>query len=347
MKFVKARREASIARSEINVESLCQLTRQKYTEFIVKNFNLYYRPNDGAVTLSPTKGKKLIESDDDIATYIDSTDNGADLTFYIENNCKGFSEFTIPDALRYAGALGDEPILDDEKFNLSDFKKEDELVKKILEHAVADIMCKLPIFGPIESAQNEASVRELIGPVLVAAARISMNIRIVSEKQITGSMGNGPVDYDMIYKDFNIVITEAKKEDMKKGLGQNIAQLVGGREDYLVRKETFIPNKKRSLPVSEYQPLIADIPSCGIVSTANTWVFLRYSRAGTHPVVYRSNAFEIPLGHSTTEGKVMDAMTIVVRILVEILRTQKLAVDSNTFVLSQKSEEKRKKNVQG
>ena len=194
------------------------------------------------------------------------------------------------------------------------------------------ILCKIPIFGLIEAAQSDAAISELIGPVLVAAARIFDDIKTVSEKQITGSEGNGPIDYGLVYKDFNIVISEEKKDDITKGLGQNVAQLAAGREDYLVKKGQCITNKKRSF--DEYQPSIADIDSCGIVSTAGRWIFTRYSRSGTRPVFYCSNAFEIPLGNFAIKEYVMKGMTAVVRILVEILRTLKLAVDGNAFAAS-------------
>jgi hypothetical protein len=64
--------------------------------------------------------------------------------------------------------------------------------------------------------------------------------------------------------------------------------------------------------------LIDDVPSCGVVSTADKWIFTRHIDSE----VYRSAAFKIPLETKATKESVMEGMIEVVLILVEILSDQ-------------------------
>jgi hypothetical protein len=63
---------------------------------------------------------------------------------------------------------------------------------------------------------------------------------------------------------------------------QNIAQLVASREEYcrLV---------KRTMDE------IVDLPSSGIVSTGEKWIFIRYTQENGVWKLYRSEVYQIPL----------------------------------------------------
>jgi hypothetical protein len=80
---------------------------------------------------------------------------------------------------------------------------------------------------------------------------------MVAEKNISGSLGNGPIDYTLIYKNFNICVVEAKKEAIYQ-------QLVASREDYCNRFKRKIDE-------------IVDLPSSGIVTTGDERIFIRYT----------------------------------------------------------------------
>lgn len=90
---------------------------------------------------------------------------------------------------------------------------------------------------------------------------------MVAEKYIPGSLGNGPVDYSLIYKKSNnICVVEAKKELMEQGVAQNIAQLVASREDYSYSNKRKMMNK------------IVDLSSIGIVTSGEGWIFTKYTK---------------------------------------------------------------------
>ena len=125
----------------------------------------------------------------------------------------------------------------------------------------------------------------------------------------------------MLYKNFNVVITEAKKDSIENGICQNIAQLVGGREDYL---HSTAPVKRK---FAEYAHLIDDVPSSGVVSTADRWIFTQIVNHN----VYCSETYAIPLRTDSSEAEVKAGIIKVDRVLVGVLRMQKDAVDNDMY----------------
>ena len=304
--------ETTIALSSLR-ESVCE----KFPEFGVTAFILRWDDAQGA----------LIESDSNIALYL--TSHGRDLTVFIEIACKGFGQFTIKDALSYAGATGVSPIVDNQKFVSAGYHDDDDTIKPLLDDAFREIMARIPVFGPVDRMQNESTVREFITPILLAAARIAKDIRLVCEKTISGSKGNGPVDYVAEYKEFNVVITEAKKDNVDTGLGQNIAQLVSSREDYI---HNVLGVKRK---IEEIAPDISSVPSFGVVSTAANWIFTLLEGS----TVYRTDVYAVSLllSDPNVDGSILRSqLSMVIRQLVGMLETQKVAVDNNDTTSTKK-----------
>ena len=321
LKFVKSTSPDKLkAKSDITLSFLRDLAIDSFPECIQKSFSIGHKPAKPAKSAGDSSILSFA-TDQELAFFLDSA--GANITFWVASECKGFREFNLLNAVLYARSTDNVPVVDDTEFPSEDFTDSDTAIKGILDHAVQDIMFKIPIFGPITDAQSEASVREFIGPLLVAAAKIAGEIKLVCEKRITGSKGAGPVDYAALYKTFNVVITEAKKDDLRSGLGQNIAQLVSAREDYLYR--TAQPNNKRMF--AEFAPDIASVPSFGAVSTAEKWVFTLYR--GDR--LYRSTPRLLLLEDGSSEADVRKGLLDVVGTLVGILNAQKVAIDENEY----------------
>lgn len=64
-------------------------------------------------------------------------------------------------------------------------------VKTIMDHAVADLKFEEALFGPITQCV-EASVREYISTILIAAASIAIQIKLCFEKEVIGRKAKGP-----------------------------------------------------------------------------------------------------------------------------------------------------------
>ena len=307
--------KVEIATNTISLSFLRDSVREKFPDFMLTAFILRWDDANGA----------RIDSDANIALHL--TSFGCNLTVFIEMDCKGFSLFTIEDALAYAGATGVTPIVDDQKFVSAGYDDDDVTIKPLLDDAFREIMARIPVFGPVDRTQNETTVREFITPVLLAAARIAKDIRLECEKTISGSKGNGALDYAAEYKESNVVITEAKKDNVDSGLGQNIAQLVSSREDYVCRVLGF----KRK--IEDMSPAISSVPSFGAVSTATCWIFTLLEGSA----VYRSRLFTVSLSSPTDDGSILRReLYMVIRQLVGLLETQKVAVDSNDTTRTKK-----------
>ena len=303
----KTTETVDMAKATISLTSLTAFVRKTFREFEAADFKLLWAKPDGI----------HIETDDMLSLYLGPSDDR--LLFYIESISKGFHAFTLAEALSDAGATGEYPITDNSKFPIAAYDDDDDVIKPYLEHAFVDAKWRRDLYGPIENAQSETTVRELIGPILVAAAKIATDIKLVCEKPIMGSRGNGPVDYAAVYKDYNVVITEAKKNDVTSGLGQNIAQIKAGREDYLRRVLG-----KRKIEDTAFD--ITTVPCFGAVSTAEKWVFTLLSGR----TVYCSRAFAVIF--SCSDAELRSSMYDVIRQVVGILQAQKGAVDANEFM---------------
>ena len=309
--------KTEMVETTIALSSLRETVCDKFPEFGVTAFILRWDDAQGA----------RIESDAHIALHL--TAHGRDLTVFIESTCKGFGQFTIKDALSYAGATGVSPIVDNHKFVSARYHDDDVTIKPLVEDAFREIMARIPVFGPVDRMQNESTVREFITPVLLAAARIAKDIRLECEKTISGSKGSGPVDYVAEYKDFNMVITEAKKDNVDTGLGQNIAQLVSSREDY---NHNVLGAKRK---IEEVAPDISSVPSFGVVSTAANWIFTLLEGS----TVYRTDVFVVSLWLSgrNVDGSILRSqLSMVIRQLVGMLEAQKEAVDNNNTTHTKK-----------
>jgi hypothetical protein len=117
-----------------------------------------------------------------------------------------------------------------------------------------------------------------------------------------------------------VVITVAKKNDVSAGLGQNIAQIKCGREDYI--HHVLGDRKVDDVDVAVE---ISSVPSFGAVSTADKWVFTLLEGR----TVYCTDVFPVLLSDKCSAADVRRSMDEVVRQLVGILHAQKQAVDAN------------------
>jgi hypothetical protein len=199
--------------------------------------------------------------------------NGA--TIKIQSLCKAFSDFKNdePRALKYAEIKSID--IKDDIFLESVIYLEAEI-----NIIVQELQRKADVFDLYQA--SEYTMREFISPLLVSALVSTSDVKMVAEKNISGSLGNGPVDYTLIYKDFNICVVEAKKEAIHQGVLQNVAQLVASREDYCNRNKRKIDD-------------IVDLPSSGIVTTGEEWIFIRYTKENGEWKIYRSNILHIHL----------------------------------------------------
>jgi len=109
----------------------------------------------------------------------------------------GFHSFSENGARSYANVTKSQ--ISDEVFRLSDIAI--AILDPLVTTVVSDLLLRLKVFDL--SSASEYTMREFISPILVAGVSLVGGVKITADNFITGSLGNGPVDYDMIYKHFH------------------------------------------------------------------------------------------------------------------------------------------------
>ena len=114
---------------------------------------------------------------------------------------------------------------------------------------------------------NEATRREFISSVLHGVASCyDGEVKVCPEYELSGSHGKGPVDWVIKIGDTIIVVTEAKREDINQGVGQNAIQLQASSQR----------NKKKRT----YNEALREDVMYGIVSTGVDWVIIKLVTIG-------------------------------------------------------------------
>jgi len=159
---------------------------------------------------------------------------------------------------------------------------------------------------------SEYTMREFISPVLVGVIKLMLkylkdhqmntSLSLVCEKLLIGRLAHGPVDYVLIYDFLDIILTEAKKQDIKEGIIQNLLQQRASL-DFLSNTLTDfnLTGRKRKEQFDEIFNDVASVPTCGIVSTGEKWVFTVCERQSGKTDVIQSSEISIKLDGSEEE----------------------------------------------
>jgi hypothetical protein len=235
------------------------------------------RNYQGLVMIIPQLFDKLTFTDFDLVAdkIIVSSHNFAQrvvsgCTLVVESLSLPFSDYNeMAQVEDYAHIAG----LEDEMLHLLDpfLVPEDSAVPAPV---VQELEARLEVFDLSEIC--ECIMREFIEPVLVGAIRLlgpGSGIKIRSEHKVVGKRGHGPLDYDLLFKLFHVIVCEAKNgKDVVDAIPQNTAQLVACREVVL----EYQRKKRKRDDQYELNAALEQVPSFGIVSTGRSWVFLKY-----------------------------------------------------------------------
>lgn len=212
-----------------------------------------------------------------------------DCNLKIVENCQEFSYFTESQALEYA------------KVDIVNWLEYDGMFREVdisaeaIETVRLELLRRVAVFRRFNA--SETTIREFISVFLIGAVLLVNKdaidtgecvVEMIAEHQITGILGRGPVDYDLIFELFHICVTKAKKEKIEQGVYQNVAQMVACRDNYVYETK----KRKRDESDADY---IQDLPSTGIVSTGENWIFLKYMFVEGVWKLYRSREYIVPM----------------------------------------------------
>ena len=243
----------------------------------------------------------------------------------------GFASFTDEQALSYAKVqyidISQIPKVEQDDFP-SMKNLDDSLIAKEVESIFCEVAKRLKVV-PYDGLSSECTMREFISPLLVGALNLlDGSVKLQGEKEICGFVGNGPVDYVMEYRSYQIVLTEAKKLTIKAGIKQNIAQIVASKEDF-AKQFAFgddINSKKRKY--KDAFDAIDLIPSFGIVATGAQWVFIKRYKSGEEYALAESKPLDLflpqhsPIVNERTKAEMLDQIKSIVTLIVGIVQDQ-------------------------
>ncbi|KAK9803164.1 hypothetical protein WJX72_006924 [[Myrmecia] bisecta] len=246
---------------------------------------------------------------------------------------KGFSDFTRADGLEYLGfsrsyeineaaetEFTAEELADDAAVN-----GQTSTFGSLLQHFAEDLCLRRSALGCPETKPSEQTRREIISPVFVLAVLLMTGMRLVAEARVQGSLGNGPLDYAVIWEAFKVLISECKKERLEDGEGQALAQTAAAREEY-VRKRVKGIKRKRS-EIDKDLP----VPSTTILSTGTTYIFYRYHPAAGEAQprrLVKSKEYTLDLIGPTSPETIKPQLKVLVCAIVASLRFEKENIEA-------------------
>lgn len=112
---------------------------------------------------------------------------------------------------------------------------EEELQDEV-DNVMREMLRRYAAYGDIGAA-NEAMRREYVSPLLISMVQLFPGIHkklkglsMWLERRTSGEIGRGHVDFVFLYKQIQIIVSEAKKEDVDEGVARNVAQLYSARQ---------------------------------------------------------------------------------------------------------------------
>ena len=120
----------------------------------------------------------------------------------------------------------------------------------------------------------------LIGTLALYASFNTENkdpLQIACNEKVIGKVGGGLVDYVVTYKNMNIILTVAKRENISGGVQLNLHQQEAIRQEQ--ERDLAYIEQNGSARKRKYNELLISwgkVPSYGIVSTGADWILLRY-----------------------------------------------------------------------
>ncbi|KAL6748239.1 hypothetical protein V8C86DRAFT_2884685 [Haematococcus lacustris] len=173
--------------------------------------------------------------------------------------------------------------------------------------------------GDPQRHTKKASRRELISPLLFAAALLAGDIQVVAEYSATGTVAKGSIDYVLMFYWFCIVVVEGKlHEQLLKHSGQLAAEMRSAREQF---SHTMLGKRKHE-PEEDF----SQVPSIGILSSGTQYIFFKYDPAAK--LITRTSSMAVPLVPGITAGNAATLALPVIRRLVQAIESQKQALRS-------------------
>ncbi|KAF8923775.1 hypothetical protein BGZ58_002533 [Dissophora ornata] len=272
------------------LEELRQLLGIHFEKFEGDKFMQIYLHQPGCAT------SVWLSDDDVLRSCLDiAKDKGhKSFTISLDSPAKIFSSFTWKDTQTHYG-IGEARLIPEFDIQPKPLQDNEETT---LEQVVQEIVRRRKAFL-IDPGVSERTKSSIVESFMVGAMQsYDSQMYLSHEHPMSGMRGHGPVDYAVIDRRNNsqvLGVTEAKKEDYKQGMAQNMAQL-----DVAVQQK----KRKRMDEVDEgsgeRQPVC--FKSYGIVTDSFKWILMECTLDEQDSLTYRRKTIPETLQLDVDQG---------------------------------------------
>ncbi|KAG5183821.1 hypothetical protein JKP88DRAFT_195128 [Tribonema minus] len=171
---------------------------------------------------------------------------------------------------------------------------------------------------------KEAGLRDLISPVLLAAALLVEGITLVAEFNTAGLRSHGSIDWVLLFKKYSVVVIEAKLDTaFAQYVGQLAAEMLAARESYAMK----VLGKRKQ----DAAQALEQMPTYGIVTNGLRYQFFKYAAGpnGERQLIASKMVDVMLTARELTDVRVLAEIRGVLGPLVHIVRAQVEALNAH------------------
>jgi len=261
-------------------------------------------------------------------TWAEVAGGKATITVGVVSHCKAFSSFKADETSSILKTRRPDPEADASHFSEATYQGDapvdPELAKMTGLQCHADIITSLGRELALRCYKCDPNAdkckKEVISPVIFAAAALAGDVKVEAEYSLHGVLGKGYVDYTIMFQDFAIVVVEGKLHDtLDQHLGQLAAEMQAAREQYARKK---LAKRKR-----EEDDDFKKVPSFGILSNGTNYTFYKYIPEAERLVCVDAR---VNLERKITGAQASENVLPIIRHMVYIIQEQMKALTSFT-----------------
>eukprot|EP00611_Tribonema_gayanum_P026304 TRINITY_DN6224_c0_g1_i2.p1 TRINITY_DN6224_c0_g1~~TRINITY_DN6224_c0_g1_i2.p1 ORF type:complete len:417 (-),score=86.55 TRINITY_DN6224_c0_g1_i2:51-1301(-) len=250
-------------------------------------------------------------------------------------NCRPFSDFDRTSGLALLGVdevTSDEALFPSDELDLG-APLPDALtrlvtfarwssVRDVLQHLAMDMAYRVYTTPPAD-IDREACLRDLISPVLSAAALLVEGVTLVADFSVAGLRSHGSIDWVLQFKKYSLVGIAAKLGTVfAQHVGQLAAEMLAARESYAMK----VLGKCKQ----DAAKALEQVPTYGIVTNGLRYQFFKYvaGPSGQRKLVASKMVDIMLTARDLTDVRVLAEISGVLGPLVHIVRAQVEAVNA-------------------
>ncbi|KAL6756295.1 hypothetical protein V8C86DRAFT_91887 [Haematococcus lacustris] len=293
-------------------QQLCQAVEESFPEFEVEDFQL----KDGDIPLKESNWFQFARNNQSITLQVLSS--AVAFSSYSEDSLRTLLNTSgavdMYDAAFPYAAYNQDALLHPGLASALGISKHGELMDLVGK----ELALRAWYTGDLQR-HKEPGRRELISPLLFAAALLAGDIQVVAEYSATGTVAKGSIDYVLMFYWFSIVVMEGKLHEQ---LLEHSGQLAAGMRSVREQFNRTMLRKRKHEPEGEF----SQVPSIGILSSGTQYIFFRYDPAAK--LVTRTSCMTVPLVPGITAALAATQALPVIRRLVQAIESHKQALRS-------------------